>query len=156
VNLGYQYLQTADKDERTRIIQQKEYIRDLTGATRVMNSAEYAGLPNRSKHQAQFKLSYEPSTDRFINLRLFYRSRWTIANNNGNTVHDIHDEFAQGFAQVNLSAGLPINSYLAFQAGIDNLLNYQDIFYQPNLQPRTVFIVVRLKIPSQKHQLINN
>ena len=156
VNLGYQYLQTADKDERTRIIQQKEYIRDLTGATRVMNSAEYAGLPNRSKHQAQFKLSYEPSTDRFINLRLFYRSRWTIANSNGNTVHDIHDEFAQGFAQVNLSAGLPINSYLAFQAGIDNLLNYQDIFYQPNLQPRTVFIVVRLKIPSQKHQLINN
>jgi len=150
VNLGYQYLQTADKEERNRILQQKEYIRDISGSTRVMNSTEYVGLPNRSKHQAQLKLTYESSADRFVHLRLLYRSRWTIANSNGNTVHDTQDEFAQGFVQVNLSAGLPINSYLVFQAGIDNLLNYQDLFYQPNLQPRTVFILARVKIPSKK------
>jgi len=150
VNFGYQYLQTADKDERSRVFQQKEYIRDLSGSTRVMNSTEYVGLPNRSKHQAQLKLTYESSADRFVHLRLLYRSRWTIANSNGNTVHDSQDEFAQGFVQVNLSAGLPITSYLVFQAGIDNLLNYQDLFYQPNLQPRTVFILARVKIPSKK------
>jgi outer membrane receptor for ferrienterochelin and colicins len=151
VNFGYQYLQTADKDERGRILQQKEYIRDVSGSTRIMKIVDYVGLPNRSKHQAQFKLTYESSADRFVHFRVLYRSRWTIANNNGNTVHDSQDEFAQGFVQVNLSAGLPINSFLAFQFGIDNLLNYQDLFYQPNLQPRTVFIVARLKIPSKQH-----
>jgi outer membrane receptor for ferrienterochelin and colicins len=150
VNFGYQYLQTADKDERGRILQQKEYIRDVSGSTRIMKIVDYVGLPNRSKHQAQFKLTYESSADRFVHFRVLYRSRWTIANNNGNTVHDSQDEFAQGFVQVNLSAGLPINSFLAFQFGIDNLLNYQDLFYQPNLQPRTVFIVARLKIPSKQ------
>lgn len=153
LSFGYQYLQTADKEERDRIFQQKEYIRDLSGFTRVMNSKEYVGLPNRSKHQAQLKLTYEPTADRFVNLRALYRSRWTIANSNGNMVHDNQDEFAQGFVQVNLSAGLPINSHLVFQVGIDNLLNYQDLFYQPNLQPRTVFLLARVRIPSKKTTL---
>ncbi|MFM8711336.1 MAG: TonB-dependent receptor domain-containing protein, partial [Sphingomonadales bacterium] len=150
VQLGYQYLQTADKEERSRVLQQKEYIRDLSGSTRVMNIAEYAGLPNRSKHQAQLKLTYEPVADRFVNLRALYRSRWTVANSNGNTVYDSQDEFAQGFVQINMSAGLPISSCVFFQVGIDNLLNYQDLFYQPILHPRSVFILVRLKIPSRK------
>jgi outer membrane receptor for ferrienterochelin and colicins len=154
LNLGYQYLETADKEERSRIDQGKEYIRDVSGAIRLMNTNEYAGLPNRSKHQAQLKLTYEPAIDRFVNLRLFYRSRWTIANSNGNTVYDHYDEFANGFLQVNLSGGFSINSHLVFQAGIDNLLNYQDIFYQPNLQPRTVFVLVRLKMPANRTSTI--
>lgn len=155
LNMGYQFLQTADKEERSRIDQQNEYIRDASGAIRVMRRGDYTGLPNRSKHQAQVKLSYETSAQRFVHLRLLYRSRWTVANNNGNSVHDRQDEFANGFLQVNLSAGFPINSHFTLQAGIDNVLNYQDIFYQPSLQPRTVFLLVRFKLfskPSIAHQ----
>ncbi|NCW88794.1 MAG: TonB-dependent receptor, partial [Chitinophagia bacterium] len=104
---------------------------------------DYVGLPNRSKHQAQFKLWYQPAEGSFLYLRLIYRSRWTIANSNGNGVHDLQDEHAAGFVQANISGGITLSSVLQLQAGIDNLFNYQDLNYMPNFQGRTVYLTIR-------------
>jgi outer membrane receptor for ferrienterochelin and colicins len=150
ISSGYQYLETGDKEERRRILDQQEYIRDASGASRLMKISEYVGLPNRSKHQAQLKISYEKTPEQFINLRLLYRSRWTVANSNGNSSYDQSDEFASGFLLVNMSAGFSLTSFLSVQTGIENLLNYHDLFYQPTLQPRTVFVQLRCKLWSQK------
>ena len=143
---GYQWLRTGDKDEWARIKKGLEYTRSSDGTSRVMNKNEYVGLPNRSKHQAQFKLTYQPSEARFIFLRCFYRSRWTVANSNGNGVHDVQDEFANGFFQVNLSGGLPLRKNLQLQAGIENLLNYQDISYLPNFPGRNIYVTLNYKL----------
>ncbi len=146
VQLGYQWLQTADKDERDRIRKGLEFVRNEDGTSRVMLLGEYVGLPNRSEHQAQIKLKYQPSSDRFVFLRCMYRSRWTIANSNGNGVHDVQDEYASGFLQLNLSGGLPINKHWSIQSGVDNLLNYQDVNNLPNLPGRTLYLTLNFKL----------
>jgi outer membrane receptor for ferrienterochelin and colicins len=143
---GYQWLRTGDKDEWARIKKGLEYTRSSDGTSRVMNKNEYVGLPNRSKHQAQFKLTYQPSETRFVFLRGFYRSRWTVANSNGNGVHDVQDEFANGFVQINLSGGLPLRKNLQLQAGIENLLNHQDISYLPNFPGRNLYLTLNFKL----------
>ena len=143
---GYQWLRTGDKDEWARIKKGLEYTRSSDGTSRVMNKNEYVGLPNRSKHQAQFKLTYQPSETRFIFLRCLYRSRWTVANSNGNGVHDVQDESANGFVQINLSGGLPLRKNLQLQAGIENLLNHQDISYLPNFPGRNLYLTLNFKL----------
>ena len=143
---GYQWLRTGDKDEWARIKKGLEYTRSSDGTSRVMNKNEYVGLPNRSKHQAQFKLTYQPSETRFVFLRGFYRSRWTVANSNGNGVHDVQDESANGFVQINLSGGLPLRKNLQLQAGIENLLNHQDISYLPNFPGRNLYLTLNFKL----------
>jgi len=150
INTGYQLLLTGDKEELARIKQGKEYVRDFNGSSRVMNSNDYIGLPNRSKHQGQLKIKYENVKAGYAFLRLLYRSRWTVANSNGNGVHDVQDEYANGFVQLHIAGGLPINNSISIQAGIDNLLNYQDVFYLPNLAGRTVFVTLRAKLDSKQ------
>ena len=110
-----------------------------------MKNVDYVGLPNRSKHQAQLKLKYQPSETRSVFLRCLYRSRWTVANSNGNGVHDVQDESANGFLQVNLSGGCPLRKNLQLQAGIENLLNYQDINYLPNFPGRNLYVTLNFK-----------
>jgi len=147
---------TGDKEEWERIRLGKEYVRETNGSSRVMNKSDYIGLANRSKHQGQLKIKYEDTKDRYVFMRLLYRSRWTVANSNGNGVHDIQDEYANGFVQLHITGGFPINNIISLQAGIDNLLNYQDIFYLPNLTGRTAFITIRAKFEPKQTKRINN
>jgi outer membrane receptor for ferrienterochelin and colicins len=156
INSGYQFLITGDKEEWEEIRQGKEYVREVNGSSRVMNKKDYVGLPNRSKHQGQLKIKYEDTKDRYVFMRLLYRSRWTVANSNGNGVHDIQDEYANGFVQLHITGGFPINNIISLQAGIDNLLNYQDIFYLPNLAGRTAFITIRAKFEPKQTKRSNN
>lgn len=143
---GYQWLRTGDKDEWARVKQGMEYTRASDGTSRVMNKNEYVGLPNRSEHQGQLKLNYQPAENRFVFLRCLYRSRWTVANSNGNGVYDVQDEFSAGFIQLNLSAGIPLRKNLRCQVGIDNLLNYQDVNNLPNLPGRNVYLTLNYKL----------
>lgn len=153
---GYQYLRTGDKDEWERVKQGLEYTRSPDGTSRVMTKAEYVGLPNRSNHQAQFKLRYQPAEQRFLYLRFLYRSRWTVANSNGNGVHDLQDEFASGFLQVNLSGGIPLRSHIQLQAGMDNVFNYQDLNNLPNLPGRNLYLSLHVKLRNAKNNSNNS
>jgi len=156
INAGYQLLLTGDKEEWERIKQGKEYIRESNGSSRVMNKKDYIGLPNRSKQQAQLKIKYEDKESRYVYMRLLYRSRWTVANSNGNGVHDVQDEYANGYMQLHITGGLPLNNTIALQAGIDNVLNYQNIFYLPNVASRTVFVTLRATLESKQSKKNNH
>lgn len=142
INTSYQWLQTGDKDEWNRVKAGLEYVRTASGTSVVMSKKEYVGLPNRSKHQAQVKFRYQFTGQSFVYLRFLYRSRWTVANTNGNGVCDTQDEFARGFLQTNLSAGFQLKKNMLLQTGIDNLFNYQDVNYLPNFQGRMVFVTL--------------
>jgi len=156
INAGYQLLLTGDKEEWELIKQGKEYIRESNGSSRVMNKKDYIGLPNRSKQQAQLKIKYEDKESRYVYMRLLYRSRWTVANSNGNGVHDVQDEYANGYMQLHITGGLPLNNTIALQAGIDNVLNYQNIFYLPNVASRTVFVTLRATLESKQSKKNNH
>jgi outer membrane receptor for ferrienterochelin and colicins len=103
-----------------------------------MELSEYVGLPNRSKHMANFKLTYE-NENYFTNLRIIYRSKWAVSDKDGNGLYDSNDGFANAFAQINIAAGKQINKQFRLQIGCDNVINYIDIANLPNLPGRTFY-----------------
>ena len=142
---GYQFILTADKDELENIKNGKIYTRDNDGTVRLLNTNEYIGLSNRSKHMFNVKLNYE-SKKFFATARLIYKSDWYISDRNGNGLIDINDEKANGYFLLNASAGREINKALSLKIGIDNATNYQDPNYLPTLQCRMIYLSANFKL----------
>ena len=138
---GYQFLLTGDQAEIDAINAGKVFTRDQNGFSRRMNRSEYVGLPNRSKHMANFKILYSKNTF-FANTRLIYRSKWTTTDTDGNGLFNSNDAFAKGYLQVNAAAGYEFSKGLSLQAGTDNLFNYTDVINLPNLPGRTFYVTV--------------
>lgn len=135
---GYQFLLTADKSDIEKINNQKVYTKDANGFARLLNRNEYIGLPNRSKHMANVKLLYEKNNF-FINLRTLYRSKWAVADRDGNGLYNTNDEFANGYAQINIAIGKTLNNGFKVMIGSDNITNYTDVNNLPNLPGRTFY-----------------
>jgi outer membrane receptor for ferrienterochelin and colicins len=152
ISSGYQYLRTADKEELKNVKAGKEYTRNDNGTSRILNRNEYIGLPNRSKHMANLKFTYENEKNFFTTARFIYRSRWAVANSDGNGVYNTHDEFAKGFLLINLSAGKEFQNGIRLNAGMDNIFNYQDKNYLPNLGGRTIYLGAQFKLLKSKKQ----
>jgi outer membrane receptor for ferrienterochelin and colicins len=151
ISSGYQYLLSADKDELKNVKAGKEYTRNSDGTSRILNRDEYIGLPNRSRHMANLKLTYENEKSFFATTRFIYRSEWAVANSDGNGVYNTNDEFAKGFIMVNISAGKEFKNGIRLNAGMDNIFNYQDINYLPNLQGRNIYMGIQIKFVNTKH-----
>jgi outer membrane receptor for ferrienterochelin and colicins len=136
---GYQFLMTADKADLRRIEEGTVFTRDLeTGEVSRVNKSDYAGLPNRSKHMANAKLFYEDAKKGWsASVRAIYKSKWGTYDKDGNGIINREDEFASGYALVNVTASKSIKAF-RLQAGIDNLFDYKDELNlpgQPRIQP---------------------
>ena len=136
---GYQFLMTADKADLKKIKQGIVFTRDIqSGNVTRVSRRDYGGLPNRSAHMVNAKLFYDnPTTSWSGSLRVIYRSRWGTYDKDGNDIINRSDEFAKGFASVNIAAAKTINHF-KIQAGIDNVFNYKDelnLPTQPGIQP---------------------
>lgn len=145
VNAGYQYLYTADKADLQKIRSKTVFTRDANGYSRLLNRSEYAGLPNRSRHMANFKLNYDDKK-MFLNARFMYRSKWVVSDADGNGLYNDQDEFAKGFVQINVSGGRQLKNGIRLQAGMDNVLNYRDINNLPNMQGRMIWLGAQFKL----------
>lgn len=139
ISAGCQYLETADKNDLANIRAGTVYTRDENNISRPLTRKEYVGLPNRSKHMVNLKFNYENDQSFFATLRMIYRSKWYVADADGNGLYNLQDESANGYLMANLSAGKKINQQYRIQIGIDNLMNYQDRLYLPNLQGRMIY-----------------
>lgn len=146
ISAGYQLLLTADKDELSKVKEGKVYVRDNNGISRMINNNEYIGLANRSRHMVNLKFIYETPSHFFSTFRLIYRSRWTVADTDGNGVYNLQDEYAKGFLLINFSAGKELKKGLSINGGMDNILNYQDASNLPNLQGRMIYLGIRYKL----------
>ncbi len=144
LNAGYQYLQTADKDELNRLKEGNYYYtRDENNFSVLLKKKDYLGLPNRSPHMATCKLSYEPASQKwFANIRAAYRSKWVVFDKDGNGIYNKQDEFAEGFVQLGSSIGSSLPYGFRIQAGADNILNHVDVNNLPNAPGRTYFITI--------------
>lgn len=146
---GYQLLFTADKNQLEKIKIGNVYTRDDNGISRKMKRDEYVGLPNRSRHMANFKLLFEKN-NYFVNTRIMYRSHWAVSDRDGNGVYNTNDHFADGNVQVNISGGTTFNKNFKVQAGCDNLFNYSDLINLPGLAGRNIYISLAYQFSSNK------
>ena len=147
---GYQYLETGDKDQIAQIKSGKVYTKDANGYSKLLNIADYVGLPNNSKHKAQIKFNYTSSDGIFGNIRAIYRSNWAVTNTNGNEVFDKGDQFANGYISLHTSIGKDFKNGISLQAGCDNITNYIDALNLPNLPGRTFFGTFKYQIFKKK------
>ena len=144
LNAGYQFLQTADKDELKKVkAGNYYYTRDANNYSVLLKKNDYIGLPNRSPHMATLKLTYESAAQKwFVNARAIYRSKWVVFDKDGNGIYNKQDEFAEGFVQLNSSAGLYFKNAFRVQAGVDNILDHVDANNLPNAAGRTFFVTL--------------
>jgi outer membrane receptor for ferrienterochelin and colicins len=141
VKAGYQFLYTADKEVLSQIKKGETFRRDLnTGSSVRMKVADYGGLPLRSKHMANLKVNYENANGFFATTRMIYRGRWGTFDQDGNGIINRSDEYANGFLQINASAGFSLKKNWKIMAGVDNILNYKDVLNMPGNPGRVGYI----------------
>lgn len=131
VALGYQYLITKDKSVVDQLKQGEVFARDPeTQATYQVDEKNYGGLFNRSRHMANAKIFYNNEEQGWsATLRTIYRGRYGFGDRNGNAILDADNEYVNGYAILNLSAGKSFGKILSIQAGCDNLFDYTDPQY---------------------------
>lgn len=144
LNAGYQFLYAADKEVLQSIKKGEVFQRSLaTGQAYRMSLSDYGGLPNRSRHSANLKISAENAKGYFSTIRIIYRNRWGTSDLDGNGLINRDDEFAKGYLQVNSSLGFPVSSHWKLMAGVDNIFNYKDIQFLPGNPGRTAYIDIQ-------------
>ena len=151
---GYQYLQTADKDELKKVkAGNYYYTRDAYNHSVLLKRSDYLGLPNRSPHMVTLKLSYEaPKEKWFANIRAIYRSKWVVFDKDGNGIYNKQDEFADGYVQLNSSIGINLKYGFKVQAGADNILNHVDANNLPNAPGLTFFTTLAYTFNKKQSQ----
>lgn len=156
LSLGYQLLYAKDADVVDQVEQGNVFWRDPeTLVTRRLEPNEYFGLYNRSRHMGNFKVFYSHSGWEG-SARVIYRGPYGMgdirgniqgevlppSDINGNGILDVYDDFVSGYALVNLSVARNLTSGLRLQVGVDNLFDYTDPIYIPNLPGRLVYASV--------------
>ncbi|MEM6892881.1 MAG: TonB-dependent receptor [Bacteroidota bacterium] len=128
LSAGYQLLYAYDKDIERELEENGDFARDpITNESIRINRDAYFGLVNRSRHTLNFKAFYEvPKWDANANVRVVYRSKFGLTDDNGNGFLDDFDRtFVDGYALVNLSFGKKFFEHYQLQLGANNLLDFR-------------------------------
>jgi outer membrane receptor for ferrienterochelin and colicins len=142
VQAGYQYVLTGDKEIVQKLKDKQIYGRDAVAApARIMQSNDYNGLQNRSKHLANMKLSYSKN-NLTVSVRGMYKSKWGVRDFDGNGFANMPEEFAKGFVQLSSTALYKINKHWNMQLGINNIANYIDAVNVTNIAGRNYFTTI--------------
>ena len=124
LSIGYQYL-TAKNQSVLDDFEAYQYIRNAALQTIQISKSDYFGLYNRSKHTANFKVSYSiPSLKTDINLRILYRSKYGLSDTNGNQILDRYDNFVKQYSITNLSVTKNLHDTFSIQVGAQNVFNF--------------------------------
>ncbi|MBS9461898.1 TonB-dependent receptor [Flagellimonas sp. 389] len=128
LSAGYQLLYAFDKEKEEAFENGDVFGRNQeTLETVRLQREDYFGLENRSRHTLNFKAFYEiPEWDINANLRVVYRSRFGLADRNGNNLLDeLDNSFVDGYALVNLAFGKTFLEHYSLQLGVNNLLDFK-------------------------------
>lgn len=127
ISIGYQFLETADRDVLEQIRNEKIWKQGSTGQFRPVQVAEYGGLFNRSKHNLTIKFKYDNRDWGFSAfLRGSIRSKFGYSDRNGNNILDDDKEYIDAYHLWNLTLSQEIPLNLMLQLGINNILNMKE------------------------------
>lgn len=128
LNAGYQLLFAYNKAKREAVAEGAVFARDASNQTMALSKADYFGLPNRSRHNANLKLYWDlPDWGVDFNIRLLYRSRYAQFDTNGNGLIDTYDtSFVDGYALAHAALSKKFLKNFTVQVGANNLLGYTD------------------------------
>ncbi len=144
-SLGYQLLYAYDLDAREAFDNGEIYAR-LTPSSPAfrLNKSDYFGLYNRSRHMGTFKINYNNLEKKFsANLRVRYRSKYGLYDNNSNNYLDKYDIFVKGHFTANISVNQNVNDKTTISGGIENIFNYLDSENISSLSGRIYYLRIK-------------
>lgn len=145
---GYQYLEAKDKDVLQKIEDGQIFSRNsVTLNTTRVTKNQYGGLFGRSKNMFNVKIFYENEKKGIsANLRAIYRGRYGFGDMDGNLILNNDNEYVAGFWTFNTAIIKNfIKNKIRLQIGIDNLMDYKDEIYQPNIAGRLIWTSINLQ-----------
>lgn len=142
---GYQYLIAKDESVLEQLNEGKIFARNpVTLGSFRLQTEDYFGLYNRSRHLANFKINYEIEKWKTnVFARVFYRSRYGLFDNNNNAILDRYDTFVQPYFLMNVAVNQVIGKHFSAQIGVNNLLNFTDAANIPNIAGRQPFAKIQ-------------
>ena len=164
---GYQLLFAGDRDVLDNLREGKVFYRDpKTLASKPLKPFEYHGLYNRSRHHGTVQVFYTDEKNFESSLRMIYRSKFGIgdiqgnvqgetipsSDVNANSILDRYDRFIPGYFMLNWSASRKLGKGFAIQAGIDNILNFRNTIYIPNIPGRLWWVSATFNFKSIKNE----
>jgi len=136
----YQYLDSRDKNAVSEFESGDVFARHpVTLQTFRLQSSDYIGLFNRSKHSGSAHFHYyfdQLKAD--SNVRFKARSSFGLLDSNGNSYLDQYDELAKGYTVLDWAANKRWKS-LRLGLGVNNILDYTDGQNLPNESGRTFY-----------------
>ncbi len=139
---GYQFLVAVDREVLDRV-KAGNVIRKnpITNEDERISKNEYYGLFNRSKHSFNVKIFYENTKHDFNTyIRVIYRGKYGLADQNGNKILDLESEFVPGQTFVNLSFTKNISKKFSVMFGMENFIQKKTSIYVPNINKITAYI----------------
>ncbi len=145
VDLGYQYLDTADL-EVLDALKDGAVFKRVDGRDVRVTVGEYGGLFQRSRHSASINVRYVVKRLGFTaSVRGTYRGRYGLFDRNGNLILDDDSEYVSGYTMWNVTATKDITSRVKVRAGARNLFNHTDPELIPALSGRLIFAGIELR-----------
>ncbi|WP_046744698.1 TonB-dependent receptor plug domain-containing protein [Kordia zhangzhouensis] len=138
---GYQLLFAKDKAAEKAFDNEQVFARENPSAPSFqLESSDYFGLFNRSRHMANGKLFLHiPKWNINTNIRAVYRSKYGIADSNGNGYLDHYDNFVSGYTIWDLAINKTMYKHYTFGFGIDNLFGFTDAQNISNIAGRIIY-----------------
>ena len=139
--LGYQFLVAKDRDVIDQIKEGKIYVFDDDGSERALNTDDYGGLFNRSRHSGNIKASYYyQGIDIKTSVRGMWRGRYgdIMSDFNANQILDRDEEYLKGYSLWNFNIEKKWSS-IQVNLGIENIFNKKEPSKLPSVPGRLVF-----------------
>ncbi len=138
---GYQLLFAKDKAAEDGFENGQVFAREsLSSPSFQLETSDYFGLFNRSRHMANGKLFYKiPKWNANANIRTVYRSKYGIADSNGNGYLDSYDNFVNGYAIWDIAFNKTMYDKYTFGVGVDNLFDFTDPQNISNIAGRIIY-----------------
>ncbi len=164
---GYELLYAYDLNQLDLLKAGKKYRRDPASLSSVlMSRSDYYGLSERSRHNVQFSLLFQPKESVWnASIRMQYRSKFGIGNNaglvqggnvfvsekSGNDILDRYDDFVHGYALVHANLGYNGFKKTEILIGIQNILNKTIPSALPTLAPRSMYVNINYTLSKNKN-----
>jgi len=129
---GYQLLYAKDKEVEDKFENGEVESDQFINAP--LKKSHYFGLPNRSRHMANFKVFYKNLKWKAnANIRGTYRSKYGLVDtNNSDGYIDNFDEFVEGYSIWNIAVNKDLFKNYQLGIGVDNIFDFKDAPSSPN------------------------
>ena len=138
---GYQLLYAKDKAAEEAFENGEVFARENPASPAFrLETDDYFGLFNRSRHMANFKVFY--SFEKWkadVNMRATYRSRFGLIDTNFNNYLDAYDTFVDGYSIWDIAFNKTIQDAYQVGLGVDNIFGFTDTQNITNIPGRIIY-----------------